>query len=90
MQGDLQNFIIADTVIVKSASTGTVVNFQNFIDLSANLLSNKEFAEDPQASNILKTIFNPYALSVLICLKKKKKAKMDNKKTKLFPMPERL
>jgi hypothetical protein len=44
-KGDLQNFIIADTVIVKNVSTGTVVNFQNFIDLSANLLSNKEFED---------------------------------------------
>lgn len=44
-KGDLQNFNIADTVIVKNTPTGTVVNFQNFIDLSANLLSNKEFSD---------------------------------------------
>lgn len=42
-KGDLQNFNIADTAIVKNTPTGTVVNFQNFIDLSSNLLSSKEF-----------------------------------------------
>ncbi|PRY52659.1 histidine kinase/DNA gyrase B/HSP90-like ATPase [Arcticibacter pallidicorallinus] len=42
-KGDLQNFIISDRVIVKKIPTGTVVNFQNVFDLSASMLSNKEF-----------------------------------------------
>jgi len=44
-KGDLQDFIIADRSIVKKSSTGTVVSFQNIFDLSANLLSGKEFED---------------------------------------------
>lgn len=44
-KGDLQNFLIEDTVIAKNTTTGTIVNFFNFFDLSANLLSAREFAD---------------------------------------------
>lgn len=42
-KGDLQNFDLADTLIVREKNTGTIVNFYNFYDLSSGMLASREF-----------------------------------------------
>jgi len=44
-KADLQNFTIDDRVIAKNSSTGTIVSFYDFFDLSAKSLINKEFID---------------------------------------------
>lgn len=44
-KADLQNFNLEDRNIVKITSTGTVVNFNDFFDLSAKSLSNNDFVD---------------------------------------------
>ncbi|MES2455825.1 MAG: ATP-binding protein [Bacteroidota bacterium] len=41
--GDLQNFSLAEQVIVKGSHTGTIVSFHNFYDLTSDLLSARAF-----------------------------------------------
>lgn len=44
-KADLQNFTIEDRIITKNNNTGTIVKFNDFFDLSAKSLSNKEFID---------------------------------------------
>jgi hypothetical protein len=44
-KGDLQNYTIADTKIIRTSTTGTVVNFYDFFDLSTKSLSIKDFED---------------------------------------------
>lgn len=44
-KGDLQNYFTDDKIVSKSNTTGTIVNFHDFFDLSEKSLSNKEFID---------------------------------------------
>ncbi|HKG06755.1 MAG TPA: ATP-binding protein [Pedobacter sp.] len=44
-KGDLQNFSLAEHVVVKNQHTGTVVNFHNFHGLSSDLLVSRDFEQ---------------------------------------------
>lgn len=44
-KGDLHNYFTDDKIVAKNNITGTIVNFNDFFDLSAKSLSNKEFVD---------------------------------------------